>query len=82
MILTAALAGCNRQPAGPPSGQGMPPTPVTLAAARTTPIADNSEYVGSLKSPLAYQGANDGEACPPGLGKQSLICQETLDFEG
>ncbi|MCU1381320.1 MAG: hypothetical protein JWL71_17 [Acidobacteria bacterium] len=50
IILAAALAGCNRQPAGPPPGQGMPPTPVTLAAARTTPIADSSEYVGSLKS--------------------------------
>jgi RND family efflux transporter MFP subunit len=52
----AALAGavmagaCSRAPAGPPPGQGMPPTPVTLAEARATPIDDVSEYAATLKS--------------------------------
>jgi len=51
LLVLAAIAGaCNRAPAGPPSGQGMPPTPVTLAAARLMPIEDASEYVASLKS--------------------------------
>jgi len=57
MTRTAALAAivavasaCNRAPAGPPPGQAMPPTPVVLASARTTPIEDTSEYVASLKS--------------------------------
>jgi RND family efflux transporter MFP subunit len=54
---TAALAAvvvfagaCNRAPAGPPPGQGMPPMPVVLAATHPTPIEDASEYVGTLKS--------------------------------
>jgi RND family efflux transporter MFP subunit len=57
MTRTAALAAvvvvasaCTRAPAGPPPGQGMPPTPVVLAPARATPIEDASEYVASLKS--------------------------------
>ena len=33
-----------------PAGARMPPTPVVLASARTTPIEDASEYVASLKS--------------------------------
>ncbi|MGH9140105.1 MAG: efflux RND transporter periplasmic adaptor subunit, partial [Vicinamibacterales bacterium] len=50
IVLAAVVSGCNRAPAGPPAGQGMPPTPVVLAAAQTTPIEDASEYVASLKS--------------------------------
>jgi RND family efflux transporter MFP subunit len=50
IALAAAVSGCNRTPAGPPPGQGMPPTPVVLSAARATPIEDASEYVASLKS--------------------------------
>lgn len=46
----AVASACSRAPAGPPPGQGMPPTPVVLAAARATPIEDASEYVASLKS--------------------------------
>ena len=52
-VLAAAVAvasACNRAPAGPPPGQGMPPTPVAIAAARATPIEDTSEYVATLKS--------------------------------
>ena len=48
--LAALIGGCNRAPAGPPAGQGMPPTPVVLAAAHPAPIEDASEYVASLKS--------------------------------
>ena len=48
--LAALISGCNRAPAGPPAGQGMPPTPVVLAAAHPAPIEDASEYVASLKS--------------------------------
>jgi RND family efflux transporter MFP subunit len=48
--VVAVASACNRAPAGPPPGQGMPPTPVVLASARTTPIDDTSEYVASLKS--------------------------------
>lgn len=44
------MIACNRAPAGPAPGQGMPPTPVALADARATPIEDTSEYVASLKS--------------------------------
>src|SRR5712671_2886783 len=50
LAVTAVIAGCNRAPAGPPPGQGMPPTPVVLAPARAMPIEDASEYVASLKS--------------------------------
>ena len=50
LAVAAVVGGCNRAPAGPPPGQGMPPTPVALAAARATPIDDTSEYVASLKS--------------------------------
>ncbi len=50
IALAAVVSGCNRAPAGPAPGQGMPPTPVVLAAAQTTPIEDASEYVASLKS--------------------------------
>ena len=50
VVLGAAIAGCNRAPAGPPPGQGMPPTPVVLATAHAAPIEDASEYVASLKS--------------------------------
>jgi RND family efflux transporter MFP subunit len=50
LAVAAAVSGCNRAPAGPPPGQGMPPTPVALAAARAMPIEDSSEYVASLKS--------------------------------
>jgi RND family efflux transporter MFP subunit len=49
-VVLGIASACNRAPAGPPPGQGMPPTPVVLASARTTPIEDTSEYVGSLKS--------------------------------
>ena len=51
--LAAAVAltsACNRAPAGPAPGQGMPPTPVVLSAARAMPIEDASEYVASLRS--------------------------------
>src|SRR4029077_8033015 len=51
MIACAVVIGaCKGAPPGPPPGQGMPPTPVVLAAARATPIEDASEYVASLKS--------------------------------
>ena len=51
LVAMAVMVGaCNRAPAGPPPGQGMPPTTVVLAAARATPIEDTSEYVASLKS--------------------------------
>ena len=50
VALAAMVGACNRAPAGPPPDQGMPPTPVVLAAARATPIEDTSEYVASLKS--------------------------------
>jgi RND family efflux transporter MFP subunit len=49
-LAAAIISGCNRAPAGPPPGQGMPPTPVVLAAAHPAPIQDASEYVASLKS--------------------------------
>jgi RND family efflux transporter MFP subunit len=50
LAAAAIVSGCNRAPAGPPPGQGMPPTAVALAPARATPIEDTSEYVASLKS--------------------------------
>jgi RND family efflux transporter MFP subunit len=50
LAVAAVVSGCNRAPAGPPAGQGMPPMPVVLAAAHATPIEDASEYVGTLKS--------------------------------
>jgi RND family efflux transporter MFP subunit len=50
LVVAAVVSGCNRAPAGPAPGQGMPPTPVVLAPARATPIEDTSEYVASLKS--------------------------------
>src|SRR4051794_40856927 len=49
-VVLAVSSACNRAPAGPPPGQGMPPMPVVLAAAHATPIEDASEYVGTLKS--------------------------------
>jgi RND family efflux transporter MFP subunit len=49
-VVLGIASACNRAPAGPPPGQGTPPTPVVLASARTTPIEDTSEYVASLKS--------------------------------
>jgi RND family efflux transporter MFP subunit len=48
--LAAIISGCNRAPAAPAQGQGMPPTPVVLAAAHPAPIEDANEYVASLKS--------------------------------
>src|SRR5258708_17066035 len=50
LAVTVVIAGCNRAPAGPPCGQGMPPTPVVLATARAMPMEAASEYVASLKS--------------------------------
>jgi RND family efflux transporter MFP subunit len=49
-IAVAIASACQRSPAGPPPGQGMPPMPVLLAPAHPTPVEDASEYVGSLKS--------------------------------
>jgi RND family efflux transporter MFP subunit len=49
-VLAVGLAGCSRAPAGPPPGQGMPPTPVQITAATAAPIEDASEYVATLKS--------------------------------
>ena len=46
----AVVSGCSNAPAGPPPGQGMPPTPVALAQARAVPIEETTEYVASLKS--------------------------------
>jgi len=48
--VAAIISGCNRAPAAPAQGQGMPPTPVVLAAAHPAPIEDANEYVASLKS--------------------------------
>src|SRR5712692_10311777 len=46
----AIVSGCSSAPAGPPPGQGMPPTPVGLAQARAAPIEETTEYVATLKS--------------------------------
>ena len=46
----AVMSGCRSAPAGPPPGQGMPPTPVALAEARAAPVEETTEYVASLKS--------------------------------
>jgi RND family efflux transporter MFP subunit len=49
-VVAAALApacGGGQGAAAPPA---FPPTPVTIAEARATPIEDASEYVASLKS--------------------------------
>src|SRR5712692_4141581 len=46
----AIVSGCSSAPAGPPPGQGMPPTAVALAAARAAPLEETTEYVASLKS--------------------------------
>src|ERR1051326_6904875 len=53
-VLATALAtatGCRNpsQSAAPPAG-AMPPTPVQLVTASLAPIADATEYVGTLKS--------------------------------
>src|SRR6185295_9249870 len=50
VALAVTATACRQAPAGPPSGQAMPPTPVVLAAARATPIEDATEYVATLKS--------------------------------
>jgi RND family efflux transporter MFP subunit len=50
VAVAVVVCGCKGAPSGPPPGQGMPPTPVVLAAARATPIEDASEYVATLKS--------------------------------
>ncbi len=44
------LACKNNQSAAPPQAAMMPPTPVALATASLAPIADATEYVGTLKS--------------------------------
>jgi RND family efflux transporter MFP subunit len=63
IAVAAIVSGCQHAPAGPPGGQGMPPTPVALAPARATPIDDTSEYVASLKSlrSTAIQPQVDGQ---------------------
>lgn len=51
-LITTALvlvSACQRE-AAPPPPQGMPPTPVTLAAAEPADIEDATEYVAALKS--------------------------------
>jgi RND family efflux transporter MFP subunit len=50
VAVAVVVGGCKGAPSGPPPGQGMPPTPVVVAAARATPIEDASEYVAALKS--------------------------------
>lgn len=50
VAVVMAVSACNRAPAGPPPGQGMPPTPVQIVAAQPAPIEDASEYVATLKS--------------------------------
>src|SRR4051812_24430426 len=50
LTAVAAATACNRAPTAQAPGQGMPPTPVKVAAANPAPIEDASEYVASLKS--------------------------------
>ena len=49
-LMSVALAACSRQPAAAPGAQGMPPTAVEIAVARSQPIEDATEYVATLKS--------------------------------
>ncbi|MGB7218245.1 MAG: efflux RND transporter periplasmic adaptor subunit [Vicinamibacterales bacterium] len=49
IFIASLSAACSGQPAaGQP--QGLPPTPVQVADARTIPIEDTTEYVATLKS--------------------------------
>lgn len=61
-VIAALTAACNRaqQAAGPPQ---MPPTPVALAPAKTTPLDETTEYVAMLKSlhSTAIQPQIDGQ---------------------
>src|SRR4051812_16333149 len=50
LTAVAAATACNRAPTAQAPGQGMPPTPVKVAAANPAPIEDASEYVATLKS--------------------------------
>jgi RND family efflux transporter MFP subunit len=63
IAVATIVSGCHGAPAGPPAGQGMPPTAVALAPARATPIDDTTEYVASLKSlrSTAIQPQVDGQ---------------------
>src|SRR5262245_8175364 len=49
VLVALASSACNRQQqaAGPPQ---MPPTPVTLAVAESTPLDETTEYVATLRS--------------------------------
>ena len=49
-IIAAAMVACNRTQPPLQGAQGMPPTAVAVAVARTTPIEDATEYVAMLKS--------------------------------
>jgi RND family efflux transporter MFP subunit len=49
-FLAAATVACRRTDPPSPGAQGMPPTAVAVAVARTRPIEDATEYVATLKS--------------------------------
>src|SRR5262245_9969879 len=59
--LTATAIACSKgETAAPPA---MPPTPVTLSVAKTSPVDEATEYVATLKSlhSTAIQPQIDGQ---------------------
>jgi RND family efflux transporter MFP subunit len=61
VLVTFAIAACNRGQAGAPPA--FPPTPVTLEPARMMPVEDATEYVATLKSlrSTTVQPQTDGQ---------------------
>jgi RND family efflux transporter MFP subunit len=49
-VLALAASACGGKPPAQGQSQGMPPTPVALAATHALPIEDASEYVATIKS--------------------------------
>src|SRR4051812_31826628 len=52
LIITFAIAGCggSKQAAAPAGGGTMPPMPVGMVTAKSEPVNESTEYVGTLKS--------------------------------
>src|SRR5438034_5958446 len=50
LFAVVAATGCKSGPSSAAPPPAMPPTPVTLAVARVTPVEDATEYVATLKS--------------------------------
>ena len=49
-ILAVAGSGCNGGQGQAGSGQELPPTPVKVAIARSSPVSETTDYVATLKS--------------------------------